>query len=63
MFQLPLRYLRLRKTNSAWASGGPAGGGRLAGEEQLGRCTAEQSKFYPLYLYSGKVTNAAMYLQ
>jgi hypothetical protein len=34
-----------------------------AGEEQVGRCTAEQSEYYRLCLYSGKVTLAAMYLQ
>jgi hypothetical protein len=34
-----------------------------AGDEQLGRCAAEQSKFYRLYLRSGKVTYAAIYLR
>jgi hypothetical protein len=34
-----------------------------AGEEQLGRCTAEQSKYYRLYLYRGKLTLAAIYLR
>jgi hypothetical protein len=34
-----------------------------AGEEQLGRCAAEQSKCYRLYLDNGKVTLAAMYLR
>jgi len=43
--------------------GGPAGGRRLAREEQLGRYAAEQSKSYRLYLYSGKVTLAVMYLR
>ena len=33
-----------------------------AGVENLGRCTAEQSKYYGLYLYSGKLI-AAMYLR
>ena len=31
-----------------------------AGEEQLGRCSAKQRKYYRLYLSSGKVTLAAM---
>jgi hypothetical protein len=31
------------------------------GDEQLGRCVAEQSKAYRLYWYSGKLTLAAMY--
>jgi hypothetical protein len=30
-----------------------------AGEEQLGRCTARQSKYYRLYLLSGKLALAA----
>jgi hypothetical protein len=34
-----------------------------AGEEQLGSCTAGQSKRYRLYLYSGKLTIAAMYFR
>jgi hypothetical protein len=33
------------------------------GVEQLGRCTAEQSKNSRLYLYSCKITLAAMYLR
>jgi hypothetical protein len=36
---------------------------RLAGEKLLGRCTWEQSKYYRLYLYSGKEILAAIYLQ
>jgi hypothetical protein len=31
-----------------------------AGEDQLGRCTAEQSKYYRLYLKSGGSILAAM---
>jgi hypothetical protein len=31
-----------------------------AGEEQFGRCSAKQRKYYRLYLSSGKVTLAAM---
>jgi hypothetical protein len=38
-------------------------GSCAAGEERLGRCAAEQSKFYRLYLRSGKVTLAVMYLR
>jgi hypothetical protein len=56
MLQLLLRRLRLRYKTSAWASGGRAPrrrGAATAGEEQLGRCSAEQSKYYRLYLYSG----------
>jgi hypothetical protein len=34
-----------------------------AGEEQLGSFATEQSKYHRLYLYSGKVTLAAMYLR
>jgi hypothetical protein len=34
-----------------------------AGEEQIGRVTAEQSKYYRLYLHSGKLSLAAMYLR
>jgi hypothetical protein len=33
-----------------------------AREEQLGRSTAGLSKYYRLYLYSGKIILAAMYL-
>jgi hypothetical protein len=33
-----------------------------AGEEQFGRCAAEQIKYYRVYLYSGKVPLAALYL-
>jgi hypothetical protein len=62
MFQQLLFRLRRRQKPSAWASGGPAGRRRSAGEEQLGRCTAEQRKYYRLYLHSGKVSLAAMYL-
>jgi hypothetical protein len=40
----------------------PCRGRLLAAEEQLGRCTTEQSKYFRLYLYSGKLTLAAMYL-
>jgi hypothetical protein len=61
IIQQLLRHQRLRQRISGWASGGPAGGGRLAGEEQLGRCTAEKSIHYRLYLYSGKVTLAVIY--
>jgi hypothetical protein len=38
MFPQLLRRLRLRNKTSAWASGGPTGGRRVAGEEQFGRC-------------------------
>jgi|AntAceMinimDraft_5_1070358.scaffolds.fasta_scaffold204737_2 hypothetical protein len=48
------------KKNSAWASGGPAEGSRFAEGEQLGRCAAEQSKYYRLYLHSGEITLAAI---
>jgi len=58
-----LRRLRLRRETSAWASGGPIGGRRLAGEEQLGRFSVEQSKYYRLYLRIGKLTLAAMCLR
>jgi hypothetical protein len=34
-----------------------------AGEEQLGRCAAGKSKYYRLYLYSGKLTSAVMCLR
>jgi hypothetical protein len=34
-----------------------------AGEEQLGRFAAEQSKYYRLYLRSGKLIVAATYLR
>jgi hypothetical protein len=34
-----------------------------AGEETLSRCTAGQSKYYRLYLYSGKIALAAIYLR
>jgi hypothetical protein len=45
------------------ASSGPAWGIRLAGEEQLGICKAELSKYYQLYMHSGKKTLAAIYLR
>jgi hypothetical protein len=35
----------------------------VAGEKQLGRCSAEQYKYYRLDPKSGKLTLAAMYLQ
>jgi hypothetical protein len=38
-------------------------GRSLAGEEQLSKCSAEQIKYYRLYLYSGEVTLAAVYLR
>jgi hypothetical protein len=58
------RRLRLRHKTSVWASsGGPAGGKRLAEEEQLGRFTAKHSKYNWLYLYSGKVTLVETCLQ
>jgi hypothetical protein len=63
MFQQSLLHLRLRQKTSARASGGPAGGRRLEGEEQLGRCTAEHSKDCRPYLYSGKLALAAMSLR
>jgi hypothetical protein len=63
IFHKCLRRLRLRHKTLARASGGLAGGRRLAGEDQLGRCAAEESKYYRLYLYSGKVTLAAMHLR
>ena len=34
-----------------------------AGDKQLGRCAAEQSQYYRLYLYSRNVTLAATYLR
>jgi hypothetical protein len=34
-----------------------------AGEEQLGRCTAEQSIYYQFYLSSFKLALAAIYLR
>jgi len=51
--------LRLRQNTSPWASGGPAGKRRLSGEDQHGRCTAEQSKYYQLYLNIGMASLAA----
>jgi hypothetical protein len=63
MFQQSLRRLRLRHKTPARASGGPTGCRRLAGEEQLCRCTAERSKYCLLFLHSGKVALAAMYLR
>jgi hypothetical protein len=63
VFRPLLRRLRLRLKNSAWASSDPARGGRLEGEEQLGRSKAEQNNCYRFYLYSGKITLAAMYLR
>jgi hypothetical protein len=63
MFQQLLRRLRLRNKTSAWASGGPVGGRRLAEEEKLSRFAAEQRKYNQLYLYSGKLTLAALYLR
>jgi hypothetical protein len=33
------------------------------GEEQHGRCTAGKSKYYRLYVNSGKLVLAAMYLR
>jgi hypothetical protein len=44
MFQQLLRRMRLRHKTSALASGGPAGGRNLEGEEQLGRFTEGQGK-------------------
>jgi hypothetical protein len=41
----------------------PAGGRRVAGEEQLGRCTAENRIYYRLYLHSSKLALAVMYLR
>jgi hypothetical protein len=61
VFQKLLCRLRLRHNISARASGGPAEGRRIAGEEQVGRFAAEQGKHYRLYLYSGNLTLAAMY--
>jgi hypothetical protein len=55
--------LRLRHKILAWSSGGPTGDRGLAGDEQLGRCTAEQSEFYRLYLHGGNVALAATYLR
>jgi hypothetical protein len=63
VFQQLLHRLRLRHKTSAWTRGGPAGRKRLAGEEKLGRCRAVQSKYYRLYLHSGKWTPTAMYLR
>jgi hypothetical protein len=42
---------------------GLAGGRCLAGEEQLGRCTAEQWRHYRLYQCRDKLAHAAMYLR
>jgi hypothetical protein len=63
MFQPFLRRLRLRHKTSAWTSGVPVGGRRLAGYEQLGRYTVEPINFCRLYLYSGKLTLGAKYLR
>jgi hypothetical protein len=63
MFQNLLCRLCLRHKTSARAFGGPAGGRRLAEEEQLGRYSAEQSKYYRFNLYGSKVTFAAMHLR
>jgi hypothetical protein len=38
-------------------------GAIAVGEEELGRCEAGQINYYRLYLYSGKLALAAMYLQ
>jgi hypothetical protein len=40
----------------------PTGDRSLAGEEQLGRCPADQGKYYRLYLQSFKVTLAEIFL-
>jgi len=53
----------MRHKTSVWASGGPAEGRRLAGEELLGRCTAKQSNYFRLYLHSGKLALAEMYFR
>jgi hypothetical protein len=47
------RHCRTRRSRVAVA----------AGEEQLGNCSAEQSKYYRFHLNSGKVDLSAMYLQ
>jgi hypothetical protein len=57
------RRLSLRNKTSTWASNGPAATRSLAREEQLGRYTTDRAKYYRLYLYSGKVTLAPMYLR
>jgi hypothetical protein len=44
IFEHLLHRLRLRHGTSAWASGGPAWGRHLAGEDDLGRSTAGKSK-------------------
>jgi hypothetical protein len=63
MFQPLLRRQRLWHKTSARDTVDSAGSRRLEGEKQLGRRAAELSKYYRLYLYSGKVTLAAIYLR
>jgi hypothetical protein len=63
MFQQLFLRQRLRQITSAWASGRPAGGISLAGEEQRGRFTAEQGNYYRLYVYSDNLALAAMHLR
>jgi hypothetical protein len=41
----------------------PCRGRRLAGQNQLGRCAAEQIKCYRLHRYIGKLALAVMYLR
>jgi hypothetical protein len=60
MLQQSARRMRLRHKTSAWASGGPTEGRRLAGEEKIGSCVAKKSKYYQPHLYIDKVTFAAM---
>jgi hypothetical protein len=60
VFRQLFRRLRLRYTTTAWASGGPAGGGILAEEEQQGRYAAEKTKYYRYFMCSGQMSLAAL---
>jgi hypothetical protein len=59
MFQQSLRRLQLRQKTSACINRGQAFRRRRTTRQIL----AEQSKFYRLYLLSGKVVLAAMYFR
>jgi hypothetical protein len=62
MFQEMLRRLRL---GTITRRGPPATlpGQAFSRRKKLGRCSAEQRKYYQFYLHSGKLTLAAMYLR